>query len=93
MVQNFEKGSKFKKGYKVLGFGVLGFRITWVSQLNFIFYFRILSDVLFQNGGFALNVLHQDDGASGSSITNVLLRGETKASVSPINGKTCTGHW
>ncbi len=60
-----------------MGLGVLGFRITWVYQFNFIFYFRILSGVLFQNGGFALNVLHQDDGANGSSITNVLLRGET----------------
>jgi hypothetical protein len=47
-----------------------------VSQLNFIFYFRILSDVLLQSG-FALNVLPEDDGASGSSTANVLLRGET----------------
>jgi hypothetical protein len=30
-----------------------------------------------QNDGFALNVLPEDDGASGSSIANVLLRGET----------------
>jgi len=54
MVQNFEKGSKSKKGYKVLGFGVLRFKITWVSQLNFIFYFRILSDVLSKMVGLHL---------------------------------------
>jgi hypothetical protein len=30
-----------------------------------------------QNDGFALNVLPEDDGASGSSTANVLLRGET----------------
>ncbi len=46
-------------------------------QLNFIFYFRILNDVLLQNGGFAFNVLLEDDGASGSSTANVLLREET----------------
>jgi hypothetical protein len=36
-----------------------------------------LSDVLLQNGGFALNVLLEDDGANGSNTTNVLLRGKT----------------